>query len=687
MDQRRATVPLLAVLLLVGVLAALAAGDPVDATDPPSGDPGDSPWLITPAPTVAADGPSRSTASAPETERVRIDRDVLDDREPRRLRAALSGRIIELDLHPTSSGSPGSATWAGRVVGDDLSSVTIIERDNALHGVVWSADGGHRIHGDTDGSGTALPLRTDLPTAEDDAIPIPAPVTAPDRTDGAIGPATESTAPPAPADGAPPTIRMLIAFTPAATASARALAPGRSADAARRDFAALLIESTNTIYADSGVRGRLELADVTTIPHDLLPDEPDLESLVGGTAHAGVRNHRDNVEADLLAVISGNDHPRYCGVAWLVNTPDPAIAAEWGHSITAFHCALDGLTFAHEIGHNMGLVHDHAGPPNVQPLFPYGYGWSNPAESWLTIQSYPGDCLANSPNPDACTRIPRHSNPARNWITGSPLGSPWPGPKPADAARALNESQPLVASWRGPAHEPGTGATCTIGSDWPCPFNSWERLVDQQWQDFGASGSTAERNAVANRLRTGQQRPESHIADLMTDTSLGAIRSRVVRLYLAYFLRAPDLGGFDFWVDRYRQKPNIVSIASFFARSVEFRNRYGRLGNGAFVDLVYRNVLGRAPDPAGRTYWTNQLDLGRMSRGRVMVGFSDSREFAIRRAPEIGTALLHRAMLDTMPDRTRFETTVDRLRSGDATIEDLIGELARTPEYRARIRS
>ncbi len=67
-------------------------------------------------------------------------------------------------------------------------------------------------------------------------------------------------------------------------------------------------------------------------------------------------------------------------------------------------------------------------------------------------------------------------------------------------------------------------------------------------------------------------------------------------------------------------------INDYFAASPEFQERYGQLGNGEFVDLVYANMMRRKPDAGGRTYWINQLE-GGMNRGRVMSFFGDSPEY------------------------------------------------------------
>lgn len=98
------------------------------------------------------------------------------------------------------------------------------------------------------------------------------------------------------------------------------------------------------------------------------------------------------------------------------------------------------------------------------------------------------------------------------------------------------------------------------------------------------------------------------------------------RLYRAYFLREPDAAGFEHWVGRYYAGASLTSISDAFSQSSEFRGRYGSVGSLDFVTLVYRNVLGRAPDLGGLQHWLLHLS-GGMTRGALMINFSDSPEF------------------------------------------------------------
>jgi hypothetical protein len=71
---------------------------------------------------------------------------------------------------------------------------------------------------------------------------------------------------------------------------------------------------------------------------------------------------------------------------------------------------------------------------------------------------------------------------------------------------------------------------------------------------------------------------------------------------------------------------SLVDISDAFAGSPEFNLRYGALNSTAFVTLVYKNVLDRAPDAGGLQASVDFLGRG-ARRGEVMLGFSESPEF------------------------------------------------------------
>lgn len=109
------------------------------------------------------------------------------------------------------------------------------------------------------------------------------------------------------------------------------------------------------------------------------------------------------------------------------------------------------------------------------------------------------------------------------------------------------------------------------------------------------------------------------------------VRFQIARLYRAYFDRAPDAEGWNYWVDIHRQGHALADISYWFAISSEFRAS-GELTDEEFVAFVYASVLDRNPDAGGFENWLDHLDNG-MSRGQLVVHFSESSEFVRRTAP------------------------------------------------------
>lgn len=109
---------------------------------------------------------------------------------------------------------------------------------------------------------------------------------------------------------------------------------------------------------------------------------------------------------------------------------------------------------------------------------------------------------------------------------------------------------------------------------------------------------------------------------------VAAYRRQIYRLYFGYLDRPPDGDGWNHWVSLMMEGTTLEEISQEFAQSGEFAT-VGLTSNAEFVDYVYRNVMDREPDPLGREFWIRQLNTG-MSRGEMMTGFTESREFVIR---------------------------------------------------------
>lgn len=152
----------------------------------------------------------------------------------------------------------------------------------------------------------------------------------------------------------------------------------------------------------------------------------------------------------------------------------------------------------------------------------------------------------------------------------------------------------------------------------------------------------------------------------------------VYRVYLATLDRIPDPAGFGNWTELLASgQKAMLEVVAGFVGSQEFQRTYGALDNRAFVTLLYRNVLDRAPDAAGLNKWLAELDHG-TSRAAVVLGFSDSLEFknatqtaATQFSMERDEAhwaddvfRLYQATLDRAPDQAGLLSWVEKLADG-----------------------
>jgi hypothetical protein len=166
-------------------------------------------------------------------------------------------------------------------------------------------------------------------------------------------------------------------------------------------------------------------------------------------------------------------------------------------------------------------------------------------------------------------------------------------------------------------------------------------------------GSTSAASAATADLVNGRNVPGHLIAQLAHDPAFAQHREPITRLYFAFFERQPDLNGLDYWVAKRKAGTNLNTIATKFAQSSEFKTKYGSVGNSTFVTLVYQNVLDRNPDAAGLAHWVAKMSAG-MTRGQVMVQFSESSEGKRHLAPSVDASIIGLGMLGKMPAPADF---------------------------------
>ncbi len=235
-----------------------------------------------------------------------------------------------------------------------------------------------------------------------------------------------------------PSIDIAVFYTP----PARRVAGGTVEMEAVID---LMVAETNQAYLDGGVNQHLVL---------VAREEVEYQEESGGIFALGrfsspsdgymdeVHAIRDRSGADLVHLIADVTH--VAGEAYLTGE----------YALTCANC--DSSTFAHELGHNMGLSHDRY--VERAAILPFSYGYVNQqafadgapeSARWRTIMSYEDQCYDSSLS---CNQLMRFSNPNQTYL-GDPLGVPGDDRTsavngPADAVRMLNLTRHSVAGWR-----------------------------------------------------------------------------------------------------------------------------------------------------------------------------------------------------------------------------------------------
>lgn len=176
--------------------------------------------------------------------------------------------------------------------------------------------------------------------------------------------------------------------------------------------------------------------DYTPVGGDLVDD------LVWLKSNDGIASLRDKHNADLVCLIvpEGN----YCGLGY-ENYPVESADADYAFSVVKADCALSNYSFAHELGHNLGMRHDRtADNAFSSPTCNYGYIFDikifNMNFKYRTVMAYGSSC-------NNCPRIGVYSNPmvkSLGIITIGPMGLDCNNPPVSNTYDRANNRQQLI---------------------------------------------------------------------------------------------------------------------------------------------------------------------------------------------------------------------------------------------------
>jgi len=354
-------------------------------------------------------------------------------------------------LDRTITHASGNRSWIGwtRDGGKDLR-VVITAGPEAVYGQIATKAGEYQIV--TSGGRQwllAAPEETPEPSAPVASdLSIPPARTAPPS---GVAPAIPELARPAvkPQAVGPSTIDVMVLYTPEFAAQ-----HGGGTQA----LIDQLVAYANTVYADSQVSINLNLVHAQQINYgDGIPKGNVLQVMRFGLdpATAQIGELRNLHGADLVALVRPyhSSVDQQCGQAYLPWYYGDIASASYAFSVSDVLPDLDGgpkqchiEIFTHELGHNLGLLHDRITDADLvtagfYSAFPYAWGYGV-ANDFFSVMAYRASFGGSSAG-----RAGKFSSPNLS-CNGQPCGVPAGQANAADNALALNNTREAVANFR-----------------------------------------------------------------------------------------------------------------------------------------------------------------------------------------------------------------------------------------------
>jgi hypothetical protein len=202
---------------------------------------------------------------------------------------------------------------------------------------------------------------------------------------------------------------------------------------------------TNQAYLDSKINAKIRVVKLQAVDYVEKGDNSQaLSDLTNGTSpYDKIQVLREKNGADLVTLIRPfhSATQNGCGIAWVNGSDGSTLSPSLGYSVVGDGSDQDGQlvycgehSLAHEIGHNLGNVHDRQFS-NTSGAFPYSYAWGVEG-SFGTIMSYlrPTVLLFATPL-------------LTQSCSGQPCGYAEGDPKASDNAATINQTAPTVAGF------------------------------------------------------------------------------------------------------------------------------------------------------------------------------------------------------------------------------------------------
>lgn len=247
---------------------------------------------------------------------------------------------------------------------------------------------------------------------------------------------------------------------------------------------------------------------------------------------------------------------------------------------------------------------------------------------------------------------------------------------------------PKAAPWpmlgQNPQHTNVSVPSAPVAS---CQLLDQSFFVKQQYQDLllrtGGDGEVA---GWVTRMKAGMTR-KAMITAVLQSSEFQNFHVYVARGYLLLG-RGADLGGLRAWSKAFAGGMSRDTFLQALIGSPEFTQKYGALDNSGFVRLLFKNILGRQPEPAALNYFAGRLNLPpnhsqRLTRQGVARLILESSESNARNSSNTLVQSLYLHLLQRAGAPFEVATWAEQLKRG-ASLENIVSGFINAAEYQKR---
>lgn len=288
-------------------------------------------------------------------------------------------------------------------------------------------------------------------------------------------------------------------------------------------------------------------------------------------------------------------------------------SVEWGTQNLALAAGNQGYeTLLHEMGHALGLKHPFEGDTRLP---------TNTDNTSNTLMSY-----TDSGGPYATFQA--YDLAALNWLYGGDGLAGSMGLNSASDGRYLTGSANAETLTTGSGNDTLTGLGGNDVIDGGAGFDTALYAASRSNFTVSKSGSTVTLldNTGALGVDTLSNIERINFSDRVIAFDTSGDAGKAYRVYQAAFDRTPDAGGLGFWIKTLENHATLQQVAQGFVDSAEFTALYGSNASPeSIVTKMYNNVLHRAPEQGGFDFWVNVIKTGNPV-ALVLAEFSESPE-------------------------------------------------------------